>query len=395
MIIVMAFSFGLMFEGVIASEYQIELRFSLISESEIMPFVQIIHDDGKVENIVYDQNSNRSISGSNGIEIERSEDYAKMQGVYTITLPSSSALMYKIWIRNEFSDKVVKSAKGIGSCAVLIKKDNKEIVMISVASPIGDFRSVKYKFAGESKYYTESITATDGVLQLFSIIPESDKVDLDIMSLPYPNVVKGYVWNTFNNTPLNRAEIFVDGTRSALTDSNGNYFADLLGMGDHTVYVRYKGKKSEVVNLSVREVFPLEINFKLNYPVRKQVFVKENLPFEKRYYFLFKYDSAILESKDENRETIAEMMDDLAKYNVVSPVLVMGHTDSDGPEDYNLRLSYRRANAIKEEFQKLNLRQEFIISGKGESEPFVPNDTPENKAKNRRVELEFRYAAGN
>ena len=166
-------------------------------------------------------------------------------------------------------------------------------------------------------------------------------------------------------------------------------------MGDHTVYVKYNGKKSEVANLSVREVFPLEINFKLNYPLKKQVFVKENLPFEKRYYFLFKYDSAILESKDENRETIAEMMDDLAKYNVVSPVLVMGHTDSDGPEDYNVRLSYRRAIAIKEEFEKLKLRQELVISGKGESELFVPNDTPANKAKNRRVELEFRYAAGN
>lgn len=70
-------------------------------------------------------------------------------------------------------------------------------------------------------------------------------------------------------------------------------------------------------------------------------------------------------------------------------VKVIGHTDSDGDEKFNLDLSKRRAEAVKNALVK-----EFKISadrletdGKGESEPADKNDTPEGKANNRRVEF--------
>ncbi|MEZ4777575.1 MAG: OmpA family protein [Bacteroidia bacterium] len=70
---------------------------------------------------------------------------------------------------------------------------------------------------------------------------------------------------------------------------------------------------------------------------------------------------------------------------------VEGHTDSDGRDESNLRLSQERAQAIasyiirKGEFEEIRAK----AIGYGETRPLVPNDTEENKAKNRRVEFKL------
>ncbi len=66
-----------------------------------------------------------------------------------------------------------------------------------------------------------------------------------------------------------------------------------------------------------------------------------------------------------------------------------GHTDSDGDEQMNLKLSKGRAalvkNALSGEFGIEVARME--VGGKGESEPVESDSTPEGKANNRRVEF--------
>lgn len=70
-------------------------------------------------------------------------------------------------------------------------------------------------------------------------------------------------------------------------------------------------------------------------------------------------------------------------------IRIIGHTDSDGPADQNLRLSEQRAESVKreltEKFGILNNRIEIL--GKGDKVPIVKNNTAEGKAKNRRVEF--------
>jgi len=70
-------------------------------------------------------------------------------------------------------------------------------------------------------------------------------------------------------------------------------------------------------------------------------------------------------------------------------VKVVGHTDSDGADPANLDLSKRRGGSVKDALVK-NFgvdasRLEF--DGMGETQPVAPNDTPVNKALNRRVEF--------
>jgi OOP family OmpA-OmpF porin len=77
------------------------------------------------------------------------------------------------------------------------------------------------------------------------------------------------------------------------------------------------------------------------------------------------------------------------KENATVKVRIIGHTDSDGEDAKNLDLSKRRAasvkNALQSEFGIDAARME--TDGKGESQPVVPNATPEGKANNRRVEF--------
>lgn len=70
-------------------------------------------------------------------------------------------------------------------------------------------------------------------------------------------------------------------------------------------------------------------------------------------------------------------------------VKILGHTDADGLEAANLDLSERRAASVKAELVKLfGVNADRIeTGGMGETQPMAPNDTPTNKALNRRVEF--------
>ena len=67
---------------------------------------------------------------------------------------------------------------------------------------------------------------------------------------------------------------------------------------------------------------------------------------------------------------------------------IAGHTDSTGSAEYNQKLSERRAEAVAQYLEGQGLRSDRIITvGAGETRPVAPNDTPEGRQANRRVEL--------
>lgn len=72
-------------------------------------------------------------------------------------------------------------------------------------------------------------------------------------------------------------------------------------------------------------------------------------------------------------------------------IRITGHTDSDGAEDYNLRLSRDRAASVLAYLSGRGISGDRMESaGMGEGRPCVPNDSDAAKALNRRVEVEFR-----
>lgn len=79
---------------------------------------------------------------------------------------------------------------------------------------------------------------------------------------------------------------------------------------------------------------------------------------------------------------------EILKDNPKVIVEVQGHTDASGSEKYNLILSQKRAESVKKYLVEHGIEESRLIAkGYGESKPIVPNDTPENMAKNRRVEF--------
>jgi outer membrane protein OmpA-like peptidoglycan-associated protein len=76
-------------------------------------------------------------------------------------------------------------------------------------------------------------------------------------------------------------------------------------------------------------------------------------------------------------------------------VIISGHTDSKGSDEYNLTLSKKRAESVKDWLVKNAGVDASIIqtAGYGESKPTAPNtnpdgtDNPEGRQKNRRVEI--------
>jgi OOP family OmpA-OmpF porin len=77
------------------------------------------------------------------------------------------------------------------------------------------------------------------------------------------------------------------------------------------------------------------------------------------------------------------------KENPDVKIQIVGHCDSDGNDAANLDLSKRRAAAVKNELAKTFSvdASRMETDGKGESQPIAANDTPLNKALNRRVEF--------
>jgi OmpA-OmpF porin, OOP family len=70
-------------------------------------------------------------------------------------------------------------------------------------------------------------------------------------------------------------------------------------------------------------------------------------------------------------------------------VEIQGYTDSIGKDAYNLQLSQRRADAVKSYLISKGANGTTLTArGYGKANPVVSNDTPENRAKNRRVAFE-------
>ena len=71
-------------------------------------------------------------------------------------------------------------------------------------------------------------------------------------------------------------------------------------------------------------------------------------------------------------------------------VLVEGHTDDLGSDKYNLDLSMKRAEKIRELLLSGGVSDELIsVIGYGERQPLVPNTNTENRAINRRIEFKI------
>lgn len=101
---------------------------------------------------------------------------------------------------------------------------------------------------------------------------------------------------------------------------------------------------------------------------------------------LFNYNEATLTPAA--TDTITTTANKIRALNKPGTITIIGHTDSDGPDDFNLDLSKRRAQTVANALQPL-LGPTYTLTaeGRGETEPTTPNTTEQGKAMNRRVTI--------
>ncbi|MBY6064643.1 OmpA family protein [Pseudidiomarina sediminum] len=112
----------------------------------------------------------------------------------------------------------------------------------------------------------------------------------------------------------------------------------------------------------------------------------ETITHELMINFAFDSDDVPASEKPEIKDTADFMRD-----NPQLDIRIEGHADSTGPAQYNQGLSERRAKSVGDSLiQDFGIEQERVSTvGYGEDRPLVPNDSKENRAKNRRIEAKM------
>jgi len=101
---------------------------------------------------------------------------------------------------------------------------------------------------------------------------------------------------------------------------------------------------------------------------------------------LFDFDKSVI--KPEGRSKLDDLAGKAKGVNL-EVVIAIGHADSIGSDEYNQRLSVRRAESVKAYLTSKGIEANRVYTeGKGEKQPVASNRTSDGRAKNRRTEIE-------
>ena len=171
-------------------------------------------------------------------------------------------------------------------------------------------------------------------------------------------------------------------TKTRLDDSFGGVAELELKPGSYTIVATAPGFRREAFELVVESGAERDRTVVFR-EARAQV-EGDRIRFTGKIYF--EVDKAVLEPR--SFDLLDEIAGVLEEHPEIEKLLVVGHTDSDGSDQHNLELSEARALSVMNYLITAGVDADRLESkGMGESEPAFPNDSEENKARNRRVEF--------
>lgn len=239
--------------------------------------------------------------------------------------------------------------------------------------------------SSEFAYYSRGVSETN--TDIF-------RVKLPIIKNPEPWVtVRGKIIDKTTGQPLGAKIVYErlpDGKGVGIAQSNpetGEYEIRLPAGHLYGLRAEADGKLSESQNLDTRDIKADQVidkDFNLD-PIAVAT-IAENVTIVLNNVF-FDFDKATLKSESfPELNRVVTLMTDKPTLQIE----ISGHTDTSGPEQYNLGLSERRAKAVMKYFSDKGVpKDRMTVLFFGETKPTESNETKEGRKKNRRVEFKI------
>lgn len=244
----------------------------------------------------------------------------------------------------------------------------------------GDEVGIYVSTDGGTAYYASEQQDSYGQMDIYSFeMPETGRP-------AFTSYIKGNVFDNDNRDPLYATiQIYDLGTgklySSLSTDRvNGNFLSTLPAGKDYAVEVMKDGYLFYSHNISLKDVKG-GVPFELNIPLRR-IKVGEKVVLNNVFF-----ESEKFELKKESKAELDVIMKMIEK-NPSLKIEIGGHTDNSGTEEQNKKLSENRAKSVYQYLIEKGISADRLsYKGYSSTQPVAGNDTPENKAKNRRTEF--------
>lgn len=323
--------------------------------------------------------------GNGGTDIYYStktrEGWTKAQNAGTAINSSADEMSPIIaWDMRNFSFASNKSG-GQGGFDIYIAKVNNNVFsdVKNAGSPINSSAD-EYFFVTLSNsdvaYFSSNRAGGSGELDIYTAIPNPYKSGSVVM-------VRGVVRDEKTNKPLGAKIIVTDlktGQKAAelqSDDQTGDYFVVLQPGRTYSITAESEGY------LFYSERYEIANDDK-GREVTNDIYLS---PTNTRLLIFFDFDK--FELKGESIPEIERLIEYLRDYPKVK-MLIEGHTDDVGTDQYNDKLSLDRANSVKDYLVSAGLDKNRIkTEGIGKRRPIVKETTDAARAKNRRVEVKI------
>lgn len=270
-----------------------------------------------------------------------------------------------------FPDKEISPTESWESEAV-------EIVRVNNAPNLNMILSADYIF---SNVETNLEGKSNAVIQ-YHVMIDKDLVQAGLSRKGYPQRIYGFNYGTFlwdmeKNIPISQSERYqiLFGYGKELSYTSLQYKMNIIS--SYKIYDSISKEEEEINRKELEDNLNNDNNITVDT-------VPEGLVL-RLGEILFDTDSYTL--KDEAKETIDNIIDAIKKTYPDREIIVQGHTDNVGQEEYNKTLSERRAKTVADYILPHLNHDKLSYSGFGDKEPIASNNTSEGRRKNRRVDI--------
>jgi outer membrane protein OmpA-like peptidoglycan-associated protein/tetratricopeptide (TPR) repeat protein len=256
---------------------------------------------------------------------------------------------------------------------------------VNVGYPInssGDENGLTVTASGQYAFFASNKLNGMGGYDIYTFeLPESDRPHL-------VTYVKGIVTDAKTHEPLEAAVEIIDLQKNSpvyqdySSEDKGDFLATLTAGKNYGLNVSKSGylfysanfslvglKAKEPYNLTI-ELSPIEVGNKV---ILNNIF----------------FDTNKFDLKPDSRAELDKLLEFLAQ-NPTIKIEISGHTDDVGNMQANQVLSENRAKAVYNYLVAEGVpAQRMIFKGYGQTQPIVPNNSDENRAKNRRTEFKI------